>query len=48
MAISGAPVTKWEYYDTGYTERYMSTPTLNPTGYATGAVLNSVDKFPDE
>ena len=23
MAIAGAPVTSWEYYDTGYTERYM-------------------------
>ena len=24
--IAGAPVTKWELYDTHYTERYMGTP----------------------
>ncbi|XP_067941458.1 dipeptidyl peptidase 9-like [Watersipora subatra] len=48
VSISGAPVTKWELYDTGYTERYMSTPSLNQRGYDAGSVLNYVDKFPDE
>uniref|UniRef100_UPI003754AF74 prolyl oligopeptidase family serine peptidase n=1 Tax=Salmonella sp. s51933 TaxID=3160127 RepID=UPI003754AF74 len=24
VAIAGAPVTDWEAYDTGYTERYMN------------------------
>ena len=24
--MAGAPVTKWELYDTAYTERYMGTP----------------------
>eukprot|EP01133_Synstelium_polycarpum_P009021 gene9021-10579_t len=33
MAISGAPVTLWETYNTGYTERYMDTPQNNPKGY---------------
>ena len=28
--IVSAPVTAWKYYDTIYTERYMSTPELNP------------------
>ena len=23
LALAGAPVTYWEAYDTGYTERYM-------------------------
>jgi dipeptidyl aminopeptidase/acylaminoacyl peptidase len=34
FAISTAPVSDWKYYDTVYTERYMSTPQLNPVGYA--------------
>ena len=33
VAVSGAPVTHWDGYDTHYTERYMSTPQLNPEGY---------------
>jgi dipeptidyl-peptidase-4 len=32
--VAGAPPTKWEYYDTIYTERYMQTPEQNPDGYA--------------
>ena len=32
-AIAVAPVTSWRFYDTVYTERYMSTPQLNPSGY---------------
>ena len=26
--------TNWAWYDTIYTERYMRTPTANPSGYA--------------
>ena len=33
--VSGAPVTDWAYYETGYGERYMDTPQENPKGYAT-------------
>ena len=33
MGISVAPVTNWRYYDTVYTERYLKTPQLNPSGY---------------
>lgn len=33
MAIAGAPVTSWRFYDTIYTERYLKTPQLNPSGY---------------
>lgn len=41
-AVSGAPVTEWEGYDTHYTERYMDTPEQNPEGYAEGSVLRQV------
>ena len=31
--IAVAPVTNWRFYDTIYTERYLKTPKLNPSGY---------------
>ena len=37
--MAGAPVTDWRLYDTHYTERYMSTPALNPEGYRSADVL---------
>lgn len=39
---AGAPPTQWQLYDTAYTERYMSTPQDNPTGYANSDVLNRI------
>ncbi|CAH0559459.1 unnamed protein product [Brassicogethes aeneus] len=48
IAIAGAPVTSWNLYDTGYTERYMDLPDKNITGYMQGSVLNYVTRFPDE
>ncbi|XP_058055643.1 dipeptidyl peptidase 9 [Anopheles bellator] len=48
LSIAGAPVTSWEYYDTGYTERYMDLPDSNRSGYTAGSVLNYIQKFPDE
>ncbi|KAF1794572.1 Alpha/Beta hydrolase fold [Phytophthora cactorum] len=42
LAIAGAPVTSWDGYDTCYTERYMSTPQLNPAGYREGSVMGAV------
>mmetsp|Transcript_18917 Transcript_18917/g.44001 ORF Transcript_18917/g.44001 Transcript_18917/m.44001 type:complete len:857 (+) Transcript_18917:78-2648(+) len=42
-AISGAPVTDWDGYDTCYTERYMGTPESNPDGYKEGAVMTHLD-----
>jgi len=47
VCISGAPVTNWELYDTGYTEKYMSTPQENPEGYQRGSVLNYIEQFPN-
>ncbi|CAH1154679.1 unnamed protein product [Phaedon cochleariae] len=48
IAIAGAPVTNWNLYDTGYTERYMDLPEHNPEGYHDGSVLNYINKLPDE
>ena len=32
--IAGAPVTKWELYDTHYTERYIGNPAIDAKPYA--------------
>lgn len=32
--VVGSAPTRWDYYDTIYTERYMQTPDQNPAGYA--------------
>lgn len=48
VAVAGAPVTNWNLYDTGYTERYMDLPDNNPQGYTEGSVLNYIHKLPDE
>ena len=42
VAVAGAPVTSWDGYDTHYTERYMGTPTENPSGYRESAVFDHV------
>ena len=41
-AVSGAPVTQWDGYDTFYTERYMGTPQTNPSGYEKSSVMHHV------
>jgi dipeptidyl-peptidase-4 len=38
--IITAPVTDWRLYNQAYTERHMSTPELNPEGYANTTVTN--------
>ncbi|MBT8325869.1 MAG: S9 family peptidase, partial [Winogradskyella sp.] len=45
MAIAVAPVSSWRFYDTIYTERYMSTPQENPSGYDENSPINHVDKL---
>ena len=45
MAIAVAPVTSWRFYDTVYTERYMTTPQENPSGYDENSPLNHVEKL---
>ncbi|GMY07514.1 isoform 2 of dipeptidyl aminopeptidase 4 [Fagus crenata] len=44
-AVSGAPVTSWDGYDTFYTEKYMGLPSLNLSGYANGSVMHHVHKM---
>lgn len=38
--IAMAPVTDWRFYDSIYTERYMTTPQQNPSGYDKASALN--------
>ena len=45
--VSGAPVTKWELYDTHYTERYMGTPQADAAAYAKSAVIEDAVKITD-
>ncbi len=45
MAIAVAPVTSWRFYDTVYTERYMQTPQLNPSGYDDNSPLSYAEKL---
>lgn len=37
--VAGAPVTKWELYDTAYTERYLGNPAVDPKPYETSNAL---------
>lgn len=45
--ISGAPVTRWELYDTHYTERYMGDPREVPQAYATASAIPDATKIAD-
>ncbi len=46
MAV--APVSSWRQYDTIYTERYLSTPQLNPEGYDLGSPTTYADRLADD
>tara|TARA_R110002072_G_scaffold116942_11_gene247689 strand:- start:4613 stop:6835 length:2223 start_codon:yes stop_codon:yes gene_type:complete len=37
--VAGAPVTRWELYDTHYTERYMGTPQDDAAAYAAASAI---------
>ena len=45
MAIAVAPVTSWRFYDSIYTERYMTTPQENASGYDNNSPLSHVDEL---
>ena len=47
VAVSGAPVTDWLAYDTGYTERFLGIPADNEVAYMQGSVLTAARSFPD-
>ncbi|XP_064166741.1 dipeptidyl peptidase 4-like isoform X1 [Anguilla rostrata] len=43
--IAVAPVAKWEYYDSFYTERYMNRPTENAESYRNSTVTRRAKNF---
>lgn len=45
--ISGAPVTKWELYDTHYTERFMGDPRKVPEAYEKSSAIPDAAKISD-
>lgn len=45
--ISGAPVTRWELYDTHYTERYMGDPREVPEAYEKASAIPDAIKISD-
>jgi dipeptidyl-peptidase-4 len=44
-AVSGAPVTDWELYDTHYTERYLGRPAERPEVYAANSLIADAPKL---
>lgn len=45
--IAGAPVTKWELYDTHYTERYMGDPRKVASAYTKSDAMQDAGKIAD-
>jgi len=45
--IAGAPVTRWELYDTHYTERYLGNPATDPAPYRTSDAITQADRIDD-
>ena len=44
-AIAVAPVTSWRFYDTVYTERFMTTPQENASGYDNNSPITHAHKL---
>ncbi|MBV8685743.1 MAG: S9 family peptidase [Alphaproteobacteria bacterium] len=45
--VAVAPVTKWELYDTFYTERYLGDPRTDPRAYASSDALDEASSIAD-
>jgi len=45
--VAGAPVTRWELYDTHYTERYLGNPSKDPAPYQSSGVVDNAAKIAD-
>jgi dipeptidyl-peptidase 4 len=45
--VAGAPVTRWELYDTHYTERYLGNPATDPAPYRTSGAIPGVGRIAD-
>ncbi len=46
-AVAGAPVTRWELYDTHYTERYLGKPQDEPSAYPGSDAVEEAVKIKD-
>ena len=46
-AVSGAPVTDWQLYDTHYTERYLGDPATDPQSYASSSAVDDAPQIRD-
>jgi len=44
-AVAGGAVTRWDFYEAMYTERYMDTPAENPEGYAATDLTSQIQKL---
>ena len=45
--VAGAPVTRWELYDTHYTERYLGNPAIDPKPYEAASALTGAERIAD-
>jgi dipeptidyl-peptidase 4 len=45
--VAGAPVTRWELYDTHYTERYLGNPSGDPAPYRNSNVVPVAERITD-
>ncbi|MBH1943700.1 DPP IV N-terminal domain-containing protein [Erythrobacter sp. YJ-T3-07] len=45
--VSGAPVTRWELYDTHYTERFMGDPNTVPEAYEASSAIPKATEMTD-
>jgi len=45
--VAVAPVTKWELYDTAYTERYLGNPSTDPKPFQTSDALDDAVRIRD-
>ncbi|MHA6766818.1 S9 family peptidase [Sphingobium ummariense] len=46
-AVAGAPVTKWDLYDTHYTERYLGQPQDKPSAYPSSGAIEEATAIRD-
>src|SRR4028118_462752 len=45
--VAGAPVTRWELYDTHYTERYLGNPSTDAAPYRAAGVVENAARIAD-
>ena len=45
--VAGAPVTRWELYDTHYTERFMGDPRVVPQAYEAASAIPDAERISD-